>query len=371
MEIIHLILGKANPERMNGVNKVVFGMASHQESFGEKVIVWGITKDKEKNYPDRNFETRLFLKSKNPFGISTELKNAILEKKDKAIFHFHGGWIPVYYTLSKFLNKHSIPFVVTPHGAYNAIAMKKSQWLKKIYYSFFEKNMLRKASKIHCLGQSELDNTATLFESDKAILIPYGYESNLKNIACESKDESQFIFGFIGRLDIYTKGLDKLIDGFQNFFDTHPNARLWMIGDSDEKEVLKKMIEERNLTNKVVFFGSKFGKQKETLLKNIDVFVHPSRNEGLPASVIEAASFGKPCLVSKATNVGEMIQEYNAGKMIDEVASNTIATAMEELYMLSLQKEDFKNMGHNAIKMIKENFNWNKIIHDYKTQLYQ
>jgi len=371
MEIIHLILGKANPERMNGVNKVVFGMATNQKKLGEKVTVWGLTKDGKKNYPERNFKTRLFLKSKNPFGISTELKNAIIEKKDKAIFHFHGGWIPVYYTLSKFLNKHNISFVITPHGAYNAIAMKKNQCLKKIYYSVFEKKILSKANKIHCLGQSELDNIATLFKSDKTILIPYGYESNLKNIENESKDESQFIFGFIGRIDIYTKGLDKLIDGFQYFFNTHPNARLWMIGDSNEKEVLFKMIEERNLTNKVLFFGSKFGKQKETLLKNIDVFVHPSRNEGLPASVIEAASFGKPCLVSKATNVGEMIKEYNAGRMIDEVTSNKIAKAMEELYMLSLQKDEFKNMRQNALKMIKDNFNWEKLINEYNTHLYK
>lgn len=371
MEIIHIVLGKANPERMNGVNKVVFGMASKQLHFGEKVVVWGITKDKVKNYEDRNFETRLFLKSKNPFVISTELKKAILEKKASAVFHFHGGWIPVYYTLSKLMTKNKIPFVFTPHGAYNTVAMKKSKWVKKLYYLFFEKSVLERSNKIHCLGQSEVIGLSKLYSSNKTVLLPYGYENNTNITLSEISEKDQFIFGFIGRLDIYTKGLDKLLDGFEGFVKKHPNGKLWIIGDSNEKELLQKMITDKGLTNQVVLFGSKFGKHKETLLQNIDVFVHPSRNEGLPASIIEAASFGRPCLVSFATNIGTLIQDYNAGKMIKKVSSKKIEEAMLELYQISQKPEAFVKMQHNAVRMIKENFNWNKIIHDYKVQLYQ
>ena len=36
MEIIHIVLGKANPERMNGVNKVVFQLATKQAESGRK-----------------------------------------------------------------------------------------------------------------------------------------------------------------------------------------------------------------------------------------------------------------------------------------------------------------------------------------------
>lgn len=371
MEIIHIVLGKANPERMNGVNKVVFGMASKQMHFGEKVVVWGITKDKIKNYEDRNFETKLFLRTKNPFGISTELKKAIIEKKDQAVFHFHGGWIPVYYSLSKLMSKNNIPFVFTPHGAYNTVAMKKNKWIKKIYYHLFEKNVLERSNKIHCLGQSEITGLSKLYTSNKTVLLPYGYENNTSITLNDLEEKDQFIFGFIGRLDIYTKGLDKLIDGFERFIKIHPNGRLWIIGDSSEKELLQKMITEKKLNNHIILFGSKFGKHKETLLKNIDVFVHPSRNEGLPASIIEAASYGKPCLVSYATNIGDLIQDYNAGKMIKKVTSKQIEKAMLELYEESQNSKSYIKMQQNAVRMIKENFNWNKIIHDYKVQLYQ
>ena len=43
MEIIHLILGKANPNRMNGVNKVVHELATTQVEKGISAEVWGIT----------------------------------------------------------------------------------------------------------------------------------------------------------------------------------------------------------------------------------------------------------------------------------------------------------------------------------------
>ena len=105
MEIIHIVLGKANPDRLNGVNKVVYNMATEQTKAGKKVEVWGITDNLEHNYPDRNFKTKLFKASKFPFFIDHKLKTAILHHKN-GVFHMHGGWIPVFSSLAKFFKKH-------------------------------------------------------------------------------------------------------------------------------------------------------------------------------------------------------------------------------------------------------------------------
>ena len=72
MEIIHIILGKANPERMNGVNKVVYQLATQQSHSGRDVKVWGITKNISHDYGVRNFETRLFQAKTNIFGLFIE-----------------------------------------------------------------------------------------------------------------------------------------------------------------------------------------------------------------------------------------------------------------------------------------------------------
>lgn len=370
MEIIHLILGKANPQRMNGVNKVVHQLAEKQAAFGEKVAVWGITENLEINFEARNFETRLFQKRKFPFFFSKELKEAIINTKGNAIFHLHGGWIPVYYTLAKLFFKHDIKFVFTPHGAYNTIAMKKNSLLKKVYFYFFEKKILQRAYNIHCIGKSEVHGLKRIFNTKKIILLPYGFENNpvieLKKVA-----EDNIIFGFIGRLDIYTKGLDTLIKAFKKFHVKEPSSVLWILGDSKEKQELEHIISKNSLDNSVILYGSKFGQDKDELLQRMDVFVHPSRNEGLPLSVIEAASYGKPCIVTDATNIGSEVVKYNSGRTIYCQSSEKLEKAMSEMFMIYSKKEEFIAMQRNAINMVRENYNWNKLLLKFNTDLYQ
>jgi glycosyltransferase involved in cell wall biosynthesis len=369
MEIIHLVLGKANPDRMNGVNKVVCQLAIEQVNYNVKASVWGITKDEENNYGKRNFETQLFLKQKNPFAFSKELKAAIIQKKDQAVFHIHGGWIPVFYSVAKLMNKHEIKFVITPHGAYNSIAMKRNSWLKKVYFSFFEKKILQNTAKIHCIGKSEVIGLNQIFKNEVSILLPYGYEITKKQILLNTSNPS-IVFGFIGRLDIYTKGLDTLIKAFDRFHKNHPNSQLWIIGDSKEKSILEKQIKEKHLEHSVILYGSKFGIEKEELLQKMDAFVHPSRNEGLPLSVIEAASFGKPCIVTDATNIGDLIMDYKAGITIYSQSSKQLHEAMEKLFLDWKNPVEFSKIRNNAIRMIEENYNWEKIITRFNDDLY-
>ncbi|MCD0473988.1 glycosyltransferase family 4 protein [Flavobacterium sp. EDS] len=370
MEIIHLILGKANPQRMNGVNKVVHQLATKQQLFGEKVAVWGIADNLEINFEERNFETHLFQKMNFPFSFSKELQQAIINKKGKAIFHLHGGWIPVYYSLAKLFFRYNIKFVLTPHGAYNVIAMKKSATLKKIYFYFFEKKILQTAQKIHCIGKSEVHGLKRIFDTDKFILLPYGFENNMA-IELKTITDENIVFGFIGRLDIYTKGLDTLVKAFKKFHVKEPSSMLWIIGDSKEKNELQNIISKNLLDNSVIFYGSKFGKEKDELLQKMDVFVHPSRNEGLPLSVIEASSYGKPCIVTDATNIGYEVVKYNSGKTIYSQSSKKLEAAMSEIFLDYKNHDKFIEMQRNAIKMVKENYNWNELLLKFNTDLYQ
>jgi glycosyltransferase involved in cell wall biosynthesis len=288
MEIIHIVLGKANPDRMNGVNKVVYQLATRQSASGKKVSVWGITSSPEHNYGNRNFDTFLYKAYKNPFWVDESLIADLKNKKGKAIVHLHGGWIPAFATLSKILSQLHIPFVLTPHGAYNTIAMKRSSWLKKVYFFLYEKQLLKQASKIHCIGESEVEGLQRIFTTNKTFLLPYGFEFTNTDIERQIHDR-KFIIGFVGRLDIYTKGLDLLLQAFADLNYDYPHTILWIVGDSEERKHLEEMIIENHLENRVILWGSKFGKEKDELMKQMDVFVHPSRNEGLPSAVLQWA----------------------------------------------------------------------------------
>lgn len=363
MEIIHLVLGKANPQRMNGVNKVVYEMATRQADKGFSVQVWGIAKDTTHNYPNRNFITKIFKAQRNPFSLHQQLKQAIAAKSVNTIFHLHGGFIPTFYAASQWLKKNHIPFITMTHGAYNTIAMQKSYYLKKLYFKFFETKLLAAASFIHCIGISEVDGLNKIFPNNKTVLIPYGFDiPEIKTV--EPNDSSKFIIGFCGRLDVFTKGLNELVDGFQLFLQHNSNAQLWLIGDSKEKAALQERVQLAGIENKVVFYGSKYGDEKLHLLQQCTVFASPSRNEGLPAAVLEAATLGLPCLVTEATNTGLAINQYNAGIVINATDAIEIADGLKNLFNTMQCENEKASLKQNAKKMIVEYFNWNNTLNE-------
>lgn len=361
MEIIHVVLGKANPDRMNGVNKVVNQLATRQVMAGRTVSVWGITRDLTHNYPERNFATKLFKAYPGKFRLDTAFTEALPSKKSKAIFHLHGGFNPVFYAVSKELVAAGIPFVFTPHGAYNTVAMQRSMLRKRIYARLFERKILASAGMVHCLGKSEMEGLQAFYAAAKTRLVPYGFENSI--VKNSMPDYHRFIIGFCGRLDIYTKGLDLLLQAFLKIKTLHPNAELWIIGDSEERKTLESMINTMQLKG-VTMTGSRFGQDKDELLRQVHVFAHPSRNEGLPSAVLEAASLGIPCVVTEATNVGDAIRRHNCGEVIEHPESEALYMAILKMYQ-RVKTEGWKTISESAREMVSREYNWNKIIGEF------
>jgi glycosyltransferase involved in cell wall biosynthesis len=365
MEIIHVVLGKANPERMNGVNKVVNELATQQALAGFKVSVWGISADLNHNYPERNYETKLFLKAKFPFSLCPTMKEAILNKDHGTVFHLHGGFIPQLCGMSGFLYNNNVPFVFTPHGAYNTIAVQKNYLAKTIYRRYFESKILKKANTIHVLGASEIDGIKKWKIKTPVKIIPYGFNLSGQSVR-NPNSVKPFIVGFCGRIDIVTKGLDALLAGFKLFQTEHRDSELWIIGGGGELSKLKELVKNLDLSDSVMLHGAKYGIDKEILLEQCNVFAHPSRNEGLPASVLEAASFGIPCLVTKATNTGKSVEKYNAGIVIEETTANLVSEGLSRIYNLLVTEGKSVLLRENARKMIMQGYNWNLLMESYK-----
>lgn len=365
MEIIHIVLGKANPNRLNGVNKVVYQLATEQSKAGKNVQVWGITPEPTHDYPARNFKTVLFLAEKFPFALAAELKAAILSNKN-AVFHLHGGWVPVFSSIAKFFQKHRVQYVLTPHGAYNTIAMQRSGLRKKLYFQLFEKRTIQGARKVHAIGESEVAGLQAIYPQAKSFLLPYGFDFD-ENVGYPQKNEN-FTIGFVGRLDTHTKGLDLLMHAFYNFQMHRPNSKLWIIGAGDGEAYLRKFVAEKKLTN-VVFWGKKFGAEKDALISQMHVFAHPSRNEGLPTAVLEAAALGTPAIVTRATNVAGYLNNFGAGIGIDNEDVTVLTQAMENL-LQSYQKDGNSSYLNGAKRMLKSAFAWSVLVHQYD-ELYQ
>ncbi|MEM7037808.1 MAG: glycosyltransferase family 4 protein, partial [Bacteroidota bacterium] len=132
-KIIHVVLGKANPNRMNGVNKVVHQLATAQHAAGQQVEIWGITQDLSAPVLERSLKTRLFAAQRLPFAFDSALIAALKAETAPVMVHFHGGFITAFAGLAKALRRNGIPYCITGHGAYNSIAMETSKWKKRLY----------------------------------------------------------------------------------------------------------------------------------------------------------------------------------------------------------------------------------------------
>lgn len=357
--IVHLVLGRANPHRMNGVNRVVHNLATAQVSEGMNVAVWGMTASYSKPAEvERSYITRWFRPSWKSILPTKELIYALKIHRPTYI-HLHGGFIPLFYFLSKKLKKKGIPFCITPHGTYTQGAMSGNSVIKKKYFSFFEKRMLRRAEVVQCLGHAEQSDLLDLDKKVNTVLIPNG--QNRDELKGEGLKSTQgFVFGYCGRVTRWQKGLDLLMDGYMRYKQQGGAAKLWIVGDGEYLCEMQKQASNYLLDNDVVFYGSRFGEEKIAVLKQVDVFFHTSRNEGLPTAVLEATALGIPCIVTPFTSMDTYIERYNAGWIVTDLDDKLVTKAMWESEK-EYDSGDIKLKGINAARMAEECFDWGKI----------
>ncbi|MCG8578047.1 MAG: glycosyltransferase [Flavobacteriales bacterium] len=358
-KIIHITLGKANPNRLNGVNKVVNSLIDAQVKLGYDSELWGITHNCVHNYPERNYQTRIFKDTRSKFKLSSDLKRAINELSSKeVIVHLHGAFLPQLYSVSRLLRKNNIPYIHTPHGGYNLKALEVSKLQKRIYMRFFEKKLVNNAACVQLLGESELKGLNLNFLAKSFAIIPNGQDV-LDTEDLDPRNKSDINLVFLGRIDIKTKGLDLLTDAVKQI-KQELKVHLTIIGDGGDIEQLKSRISESELDDQISFAGALFGKEKFQELIKADALCLVSRNEGMPGVVLEAGAVGIPVLISEQTNMVPYIWQYDAGWWMKDYSVESLCESLFQMYK-DKKNSIMKQKGHNARKMISEKFAWDKI----------
>ena len=95
-----------------------------------------------------------------------------------------------------------------------------------------------------------------------------------------------------------------------------------------------------------------FGEEKESKLLEADIFIQCSRTEAMPMGILEAMSYGIPCLITKGTSLSDLLDKYDAG-WSSETTAEDIANAIEKSVV---EKRLLKEKSAKAICAVKENF---------------
>ena len=106
-------------------------------------------------------------------------------------------------------------------------------------------------------------------------------------------------------------------------------TELLLCGVGDLQQQLEKLAEALSIENRVHFLG--FRKDIPDLLMASDVFVFPSRQEGLPVAQMEAMAAGLPCVVSNVRGNRDLLSEGDGGYLADPDDVDTFAVRIAEL----------------------------------------
>jgi glycosyltransferase involved in cell wall biosynthesis len=369
MKIIHILSGKANPNTLNGVNRVVDALASEQTILGHDVTVYGVASNLEKRHHP-NYKYKLFLDSKNSFKYPKELWHEICKSADSnTIFHFHSVFIPWFFPLIKKLRKNNFNrIVLAPHGGYTNSTVNKSL-KKKLFFRFYDSKIIKKVSIIHIIGKnSELCDLIFPYINQYKIL-PNGnyYENRPINF-----DRQNLIFGYMGRLQCDHKGLDLLIEAFNLYKREGGKGLLYFVGNGPDEQKLKNLSNKYDLHKYVKFLGSLFDSAKSDFLDNCTGFIHTSRWEGMPMAILEAMAHGIPLIITRETNLDEYVESKGAGLIISPNTIENIVLRLKEFeFLYENNREKYRQMCIQSQQLIKEDLNWKNIAKKTIEELYK
>lgn len=125
---------------------------------------------------------------------------------------------------------------------------------------------------------------------------------------------------FLGRLDA-RKSPDVLLRASRSALAVFPDMKLIFGGDG-EIERYKTLAKKLGIDDRCEFLGWVSGSDKEALFRRAGIYCLPSKNEGMPMSVLEAMAYGIPTISTAVGGVPQVIRDGVDGLLmgVDDVS---------------------------------------------------
>lgn len=271
----------------------------------------------------------------------------------------HDFYYPQYRSIAYCLKGLHIPFVIEPHGAFGRQAMKKSRIKKFVANNTIFRILIKGSAGFIFTNEGEKDDAA--YQKNKVYVIPNGVEENAvdKILTKKYNRAEEPIFYFLGRYDINHKGLDYLFDALDVLDGKGEHIIVNMYGIGSEEEIAYVHGRINKIKNlKVEDKGTIYDEEKVKALRKANILLLTSRYEGSPMTILDALSYGNPCLVTPGTNVADEI-ECNRLGWKTELKAEAIADCI--LKARNDYKNNFATYYDSCRRYVQDNFLWDKI----------
>jgi len=371
MNIVHFTTGRINPAAAKvGLVNVIYWLADAQVKAGHRVTVVVLPEKLDyENTREATFAIREYPHAlRGGFIVDRQLLSDIDHGTLKIdIAHLHGVWNLEIAAIGAALHKRGIPYVVSSHGSFAPLILRKQMLLKYSFRALRGLPLVNNASFVHLHSENEIKDARSFGVRSATVVAEQGFNAGsippklssdwLSEKYPEHKDAFKMVF--LGRLDPLVKGIDLLLDGFSRALPKiGDDVALFLIGPEKRKYKSKVpgWIAKFGLKNRVIFVGPLYDPaEKFSALASADIFVLTSRFEGFPLTVLEAMACGTPVLVTPGTNASGIINTNDAGIVCSgdaESISRAIIRAVSNPVQLSA-------MGARGRRVI-EGLTWEK-----------
>lgn len=339
----------------------------------------GLLTEKDKGYTSSNAENVTF----NLFPSLTNLKSLLLGNKKvelaaKELVGNHDGVIArlpsrLGHLFVKEAIKQNKPYAIEIVGCPWDALWNYGSWKGKLLAPFAALNLKRAAKKApfaiyvtesFLQGRYPCLNGKTTFCSN--VEIPAVDEEVLENRLTKINDAPHtVIFGLIANYSSKYKGIDVAIKALKQA--ELPSWQFKVLGSGDASHY-KKLAQGLGVADKVHFVGSlPSGGAVFDWVDSIDIYLHPSFQEGLPRALAEAMSRGAPALASNIAGIPELLEKAELIQAGDykELANKIKILIKDKDLQKKLAQQNFekaKNYNKELLGARRTNF-WHEFKH--------
>lgn len=170
--------------------------------------------------------------------------------------------------------------------------------------------------------------------------------------------DGKFILGYIGRLTP-GKGLDVLLDTIARHSEPHWHVAL--IGEGEQAIELNSLAKELGISDRIHFYG--FRLDRLAFLKGFDVFVLPSRSEGIPRCLMESMAAEVPIVATDIPGCRNLIDGENTGLLFPVDDSKALGDRIKKL---SHAKHLRRELSQNGKAFLEEHYSAARMAREYE-----
>ncbi len=288
------------------------------------------------------------------------------------VAHGHGLYVGPNLIFGREARRQRKALVYHVHGMFEPYILRRSRWKKRLVHWLFEDRNFRDVRFWRALTAVEADQIAATGARQPIAVIPNGLDvadfartadpdRPIRTPLVENLAKRSRRILFLGRIHP-KKGLMLLLPAWAHVCRRAKDWELVIAGPDEGGHLaqVRARAAQLGIEDRVTFTGLVQGDEKVRLLHSADVFVLPSHSEGLPMSVLEALACAVPVVVTRESNVGDLMAGGAGWECT--AAEDSIAGALERaVFATDSERADRGSAGRRAVEA---RYTWSSVVNE-------